>query len=90
MKKFITAVLLTAMLLTANASAEKTYRLSKLTPRCGVITEVNRETDVVTVTEFSGRERTFKHCEDWIEGDVCAYILFGGKIIKVTYCGYLW
>jgi len=49
--------------------------MSHVYPRCGVVCEVNRADDVVTIVDGTGMEWQLTECEDWDEGDWVAMIM---------------
>lgn len=66
-------------------------------PLSGIVTEVNRETDIVSVEDCNSFIWQFEGCEDWYEGCICAMIMddngteiiFDDKIIVAHYCGWI-
>jgi hypothetical protein len=68
---------------------------SHLYPMSGIVTEVNREADTVTVTTQNGHMWEFYGAEDWMEGDVCALMMndmgtaevTDDMIVSARYCG---
>ena len=68
-----------------------------LYPTSGVVTEVNYDTDLVTVELQSGHLYQFYGAEDWVEGDIAAMIMndlgtpevYDDEIISVRYVGYV-
>lgn len=67
-------------------------------PATGIVTEVNYNTDTVTVQDFNGNLWNFYGCEDWAPNDICAMLMsnngtpetiFDDIIITARYCGYL-
>ena len=67
-----------------------------LYPTAGIVTQVDRAADLVTVTLQNGHEYQFSGTEDWLEGDIAAMIMFDrftqiitdDMIISVRYVGY--
>jgi len=70
--------------------------LNSLYPMTGIVTEVDRKNDIVTIKDFNGNLWEFKGCEDWEENDICSCIMNNkgtenikdDEIIKVKYSGY--
>lgn len=68
-----------------------------LYPTAGIVTQVDRLTDLVTVTLQNGHSYQFSGTEDWMEGDICAMIMFDrytpvitdDMIVSVRYVGYI-
>ena len=82
MKRLILFMLIT--LISNNATTTKTttpsnnyYALST------TVTDVDYESDTVTVTDHNGNEWQFSGCEDWMIGDGCALVMddMGTEII---------
>ena len=80
MKRLILFMLIT--LISDNAKATTTpsnnyYALST------TVTDVDYESDTVTVTDHNGNEWQFSGCEDWMIGDGCALVMnnMGTEII---------
>ena len=67
-----------------------------LYPTSGIVTEVNYDTDLVTVEVRNGNMFQFYGAEDWVEGDIAAMIMndlgtpevYDDEIISVRYVGY--
>ena len=57
---------------------------SHLYPMSGIITEVNREADTVTVTTQNGHMWEFFGAEGWCEGDIAALLMNDMGTAKVT------
>lgn len=61
-----------------------------------IVTEVNKDSDIVTIESSTGFLFQFSGCEDWEIGDGCAAIMdrcgtpevIDDKIVRVTYTGY--
>ena len=70
--------------------------LNNLYPITGIVTEVDKKNDIVTIKDFNGNLWEFKGCEDWEENDICSCIMNDkgtenikdDEIIKVKYSGY--
>ena len=68
-----------------------------LYPMTCVITDVNYETDIVTMKDFNGNLWQFKGCEDWLTDDVVACIMndkrtpiiYDDEIVDLHYEGWL-
>lgn len=67
-------------------------------PTSMIVTKVDYENDIVTITDFEGRAYQFCGCEDWYEGDICAVIMddngtpetvYDDIILQTRYCGYV-
>ena len=41
-----------------------------------IVTDVDYDTDVVTIKTFSGIEYQFEGCKDWHEGDICTVTIW--------------
>ena len=65
-------------------------------PMTGIVTEVDRKNDIVTIEDFNGNIWEFEGCEDWEENDICSCIMNNkgtenikdDEIVKVKYSGY--
>lgn len=44
--------------------------------RCGYVTEVDYEHDLVTIEDSVGFLWQFEGCEDWAEGDFCGCLMY--------------
>jgi len=68
---------------------------SHLYPMSGIVTEVNREADFITVETQNGHMWEFYGAEDWCVGDIAALLMddmgtlevIDDMIISVRYCG---
>lgn len=68
---------------------------SHLYPNAGIVAEVNREADTVTVETQNGHMWEFYGAEDWMIGDLCAMLMndmgtaevTDDEIVSVRYCG---
>ncbi len=86
MKKLITALSLAATLCASGL----------LYPAAYMVTDVNRNSDTVTVESSTGNQFQFYGCEDWVEGDLCACIMWSNgtkevyddQILAVHYSGF--
>lgn len=67
-------------------------------PTSMIVTEVDYESDLVTIVDFEGRMYQFYGCEDWYENDICAVIMddngttetvYDDIILQTRYCGYI-
>ena len=92
-KMIIIALLITASFLLGAYSRDN----SKEYPTCGIIVDVNYDTDVATFEDFNGFQWSFYGVEDWMTGDIIAVIMndnntetiFDDKIVDYKYCGYI-
>jgi len=68
-----------------------------LYPMSGIVTEVDKAANLVTVQLWNGYTYQFCGTEDWLEGDIAAMIMFDrltpiitdDMIISVRYVGYI-
>lgn len=66
-------------------------------PLYSVVTEVDKENDIVTVTDFNGNDWQFSGCEDWECGNIASLIMhdngtpdiYDDIIIKAEYNGWV-
>lgn len=67
-------------------------------PLCGVVTELDREQDVVTITDCAGLMWQFTECDDWQEGDIACCVMhdqgtpdsvLDDVIVSVRYGGWM-
>ena len=74
-------------------------RLHQQHARCGIVTQLDYEADIITVEEQSGLTWQFFGCEDWAEGDICALLMddngtpnniFDDIIVDTGYCGWIY
>ena len=97
MNKIVCAlfVLVVAVMLFAGFVFDKPHDIY---PKSAIVTEVDYENDLVTITDFSGRMYAFYGCDDWYEGDICAAIMddngtpetvYDDIILEVRYCGWV-
>ncbi|MCM1269435.1 MAG: hypothetical protein NC247_02250 [Ruminococcus flavefaciens] len=63
-----------------------------------MVTDVDYDTDIVTVSTMSGIEYQFKGCEDWYERDFCTAMMwdngtpdsvYDDEILQTRYTGYI-
>ena len=71
--------------------------VSNIYQNTGMVTNIDNENDIVTVTDFEGKQYEFEEVEDWMVGD---YVLMtidnngtlndfeDDKIINARYIGY--
>lgn len=45
-------------------------------PATGIITKVDRDSDLITFETFTGFEYQLRGCEDWLVDDFCAVIMY--------------
>ena len=72
-------------------------KMNNYYPLSTIVTEVDEDTDIVTVQDFNGNVWQFMGAEDWAVNDVCALIMdskgtatiYDDEIISKNYCGYL-
>lgn len=67
-------------------------------PASMIVTEIDYENDLVTITDFCGQMYSFYGCDDWAINDICAVIMdnYGTPdniqddiILQVKYCGWI-
>ena len=66
-------------------------------PLCGVVIDVNRYDDSITIEDFNGNLWVWQGAEDWCVGDIAAMIMcdngtssiYDDTIVSITYNGYL-
>lgn len=71
--------------------------VNHLYPRTGIVTKIDHENDVITVTDYTGHQWEWTGIEDWQEGDIAAMIMndmasetiFDDEIVKVYYNGWV-
>lgn len=92
MKKMLTMLMLTVLLLTYTTTATAdTYALTT------VVTSLDYDNDVVMVMDFNGNLWSFEGCEDWAVYDVCSCmmddqdtdLIYDDEIIGVRYDGWI-
>ena len=79
-------LLLIALVFSLAVIVEERYIASRerdLYPKAAVITELDRENDIVTVTDCNGFMWDFYGCEDLLEGDVLAMIMDSRGTMKI-------
>lgn len=63
-----------------------------------MVTNVDYDTDIVTIQTFSGIEYQFEGCEDWYEGDICTVTMYDNgtpdtiyddEILQTRYSGWI-
>ena len=98
MKKLI-AIILTAIILTATATAcayedRFTMNADNLYPNTAIVVVVDGYEDLVTCIDAGGREWTFYGAEDWMPGDLVSLLMFDNfteyvmdDVIMVAYYG---
>lgn len=67
-----------------------------LYPAAYIVTDVNETENLVTVESSTGNQFQFYGCEDWVEGDLCAAIMWSNgtkevyddQILAVHYSGF--
>ena len=65
-------------------------------PNIGIVTNIDSESDIVTVTTFDGHQFEFYEVEDWMVGDIAGMTLYDNGtpeveddiILDVQYLGY--
>ena len=75
------------------AKAETKINPDNLYAKVAIVTELNRDDDIVTVTDSSGYMWEFSGCEDWMLNDYCSMVMydnntsliFDDSIIDVKY-----
>lgn len=94
MKKIIVALLIMTIALTCFTG----FTYEDVYAKCGIVTALDYEEDLVSVTDFGGNVWQFFGCEDWVEGDICAMVMdrndtaeiFDDIIVNTTYCGWIY
>lgn len=85
MKKF--TLILALIIATTFMSAckdEETVSLHEIYPRTMTVTEINTESDVVTITDSVGYVWEFYGVEDWEIGDICSCIMHTNSTEIIT------
>lgn len=62
----------------------------------GIVTDIDKESDIVTVSDFNGHQFEFYEVEDWLPGDIASMVMYDNGtpeveddiILDVTYVGY--
>lgn len=70
--------------------------VSNIYQTTGIVTEIDKVNDVVTVTNFEGEQFQFEEVEDWLIGDIAQMVMYDNgteeveddEIIDVRYIGY--
>ena len=84
MKRLILFMLISVISNNAKANnAKVTITPSNYYALSTTVTDVDYESDTVTVTDHNGNEWQFSGCEDWMIGDGCALVMnnMGTEII---------
>lgn len=89
MKKILLPMLIALVVISTTSCGAEIY------PRTMVVTEINEEADVVTLTDAVGFEWEFYGVEDWAIGDICSCIMNDNgtenieddEIVKTRYNG---
>lgn len=67
--------------------------------KSAIVTEIDYENNLVSVTDYNGFVWQFFGCEDWAEGDICAMVMnnngtsetiFDDVIVNTSYSGYVY
>lgn len=99
MLRNILIFLLVALLLVTAWAVGDLYRdKARLYPRCGIVVEVNRESDEIIIHDGVGFLWAVKGAEDWCVGDIAAMIMDDqgtpsikdDAVVAVTYQGVEW
>lgn len=97
MKKFVASVLALALCVALCATATAAYE--GLYAKSAVVVEVDYESNVVTVKDYSNNLWMFEGCEDWLVGDLCAMVMhdnntpttiYDDVIVNVRYEGWVY
>ena len=67
---------LTTTLLFSKSAKSPAYNPDNLYAKTAIITEVNKDDDLVTVCDGVGYEWQFYGCEDWMVNDYCSMVMY--------------
>ena len=89
----ITIALIVSLLTSGNFKADGVIYADT-----GIVTEVNYETNTITVEMAHGNQFEFKGTEDWVTGDFAGCLMYDNgtkqtvkddRILHAKYCGYI-
>ena len=67
---------LTTTLLFSKSAKSPAYNPDNLYAKTAIVTDLNKDNDVVTVTDSSGYMWEFSGCEDWMLNDYCSMVMY--------------
>lgn len=67
---------LTTTLLFSKSAKSPVYDPDNLYAKVAIVTDLNKDDDVVTVTDSSGYMWEFSGCEDWMLNDYCSMVMY--------------
>ena len=67
---------LTTTLLFSKSAKSPAYNPDNLYAKTAIVTDLNKDDDVVTVTDSSGYMWEFSGCEDWMLNDYCSMVMY--------------
>lgn len=67
---------LTTTLLFSKSAKSPVYNPDNLYAKVAIVTDLNKDDDIVTVTDSSGYMWEFSGCEDWQIYDYCSMVMY--------------
>lgn len=74
--KRVLMLALTTTLLFSKSAKSPAYNPDNLYAKTAIVTDLNKDDDVVTVTDSSGYMWEFSGCEDWMLNDYCSMVMY--------------